>query len=119
MPSAATVTAAQNFEAAKAGPLGVRQEAVAAAQRTYRVARQAELTTWEHAHAAVQKRFDLLKSDPEHPDLPAATRALNELQQPSPRRLLAEMDRAIQQADREYHETLQRLRAEHGLTRAF
>jgi hypothetical protein len=105
----------EQFNAEKTLAEGRRQAAVAAAQLAYRVARQAELATWENTLAALRKRHDLLKSDASHPDLAAASRALDELRQPSPRPLLAVMGAAIQAADRQYHAEVRAAAARLGI----
>src|SRR5580700_6339680 len=106
------MSATTDFQAACVPLEGARQVAVEAAHLAYRVARQAQLETFEIALSAVRRRHDLLKSDAEHPDLPAATAALDAMQQPSPRRLLADLDRAIAVAAQQHKEAVAALRVQ-------
>ena len=118
--SAASVTAAQLFEQAKAISEGIRREAVRVATAAYVAARKQQLHDWGIARAAARQAFEAVKGEPNHPEHTKLRDAVRALEiQPSSKPLRDQLDVDIRAADRQYHEALTRLRVEHGLKPVF
>ena len=110
------MSAARLFEQAKAGPGSIRQEAVRAATAAYTKARAEQLSAWRARLADARALFEAVKEQPGHPehDRRRAEVTRREIQ-PSSKPLRDELDRAIRQADAEYHRAVAELRSRFGI----
>ena len=103
-----------SFQAARVGLEHQRQEAHRLAREAYMTARAEQLSAWSVAKSAIAARLERAKTKPA--EFAAAQVAMTAIeQQPSPRRLLSEMERSIALADRQHHDAVRALARLHSV----